>query len=474
MATTYGTGTPTQFTDGSARQVLELGKKVHMYNPDMTPMYTMLGRLNTLVTPVPIFEWMEDEWFVKPSVVVPVAAGQIIDQTTGTVNDHGSIIQMNKQSDIEAFEKGAVYKLTLTTTTAGSSAIHAMCTAIGKDCGTNGSESDLNVQFILGDYTDDTTFRHQLVAMGTAMFATAGTIQFDYVGIAGVFSAAGVPGASVGQATLADNETAPITSSGQGFAEGAAVGTETRKKVRRLKNCTQIFREPYTITGTADAAQHYGGPEMARLQARKLTRLKADVEWAILTNGAIELNATAENPKRTFQGFGVGGTTGAVQSLNGASNTDLQWTEAAAGDLDAFDLVSEKIFGDMISGTMRKTVFCSNRWMRKLTATVRSEGSTQIVHEMGQDATAGLRVATYYGPIGEMEFIVHPMLNGALDAYALAVDFPSVNWRPLQTRDIQLRSNIVRDGRDGTTSEWLIEAGMEIRNEQTHAVMKLV
>ena len=182
MATTYGTGTPTQFTDGSARQVLELGKKVHMYNPDMTPMYTMLGRLNTLVTPVPIFEWMEDEWFVKPSVVVPVAACQIIDQTTGTVNDHGSIIQMNKQSDIEAFEKGAVYKLTLTTTTAGSSAIHAMCTAIGKDCGTNGSESDLNVQFILGDYTDDTTFRHQLVAMGTAMFATAGTIQFDYVG----------------------------------------------------------------------------------------------------------------------------------------------------------------------------------------------------------------------------------------------------------------------------------------------------
>ena len=38
---------------------------------------------------------------------------------------------------------------------------------------------------------------------------------------------------------------------------------------------------------------------------------------------------------------------------------------------------------------------------------------------------------------------------------------------------MQLRSDIVKDGRDGQTDEWLMEVGVEARNEQTHAVLKL-
>ena len=60
---TYGSGTATQFTTGEQRQVLELGKKIHMFNPDVTPIFTLMGRTSTMMTPVPVFEWMEDEFF---------------------------------------------------------------------------------------------------------------------------------------------------------------------------------------------------------------------------------------------------------------------------------------------------------------------------------------------------------------------------------------------------------------------------
>ena len=40
--------------------------------------------------------------------------------------------------------------------------------------------------------------------------------------------------------------------------------------------------------------------------------------------------------------------------------------------------------------------------------------------------------------------------------------------------DMQLGVDVVKDGRDGQTDEWLMEVGIEMRNEQTHAILKLV
>lgn len=489
----YGSGTATQFTTGEQRQVLELGSKVHMFNPDVTPIWTVLGRSSTVTTPVPIFEWMEDEWFIRPDTVLVVDDTNVLNASTAGDNDTGFIFRMARQAQVEGFEKGGVYTISGLVAThflyeAGTTAADTyMCVGIGKECDTSsgavGAATDLNdrdVRFIASDGTSP-SFRYDLNATTVAGFAattTGGTATFTYVGNAGQFATELSAGFSQGPGTLADNDTATIYRSRLGWKEGANIGEQTSKKVRRLKNCTQIFREPYSITGTQNAAKMYGGPEMARLQARKLNKLKMDIEYSIMTNGAIALDATSENPQRTFAGLGVGGTTGMIQSLNGENNTDLQMTEtyssSAAGGLDEFDGVVEKIFQDTIAGSMRKTVFCSNRWMKKLTSMTRSDSSTTLNAEMGQKATAGLRVTTYYAPVGELEFIVHPLLNHGLDDMAVALDFGNLAWRTMATRDIQLRTDVVKDGRDGQTDEWLVEAGLELRNEQTHAIMKLV
>ena len=493
--TTYGTGTALQFSDASQRQVLELGSKIHYYNPSVTPLLTLMGRMSTAVTPVPIFEWMEDEYMIQKSIKQNITTSDVADTDTGGINGHHTVVKFDKQAALEVFEVGGLYAASVA---GGSAALqtavtHFICVAIGQKVNLTGA-SDKDVQFI-GCHVksgDATVYQVEQCADGSDLITAdaAGVLTLTYVGTAGTYqSGAYFGGQGLFQAETAfldDHEFALEGGLGT-YAEGAAIGEETRKRVRRLKNCTQIFREPYAITGTANASNHYGGSELARLQARKLAKIKSDIEFAMLTNGDISLDATSENPKRTMAGFGIGGSagTGFVKSLDGRDNTNLQ-ADFDDADMDQFDAVVEYIFSDTMEGSMEKTVLCSNKWLRFITALGR-QGVGPTVHaalahsqavRLNQDAgaagaTTGLQVTAYQGPVGKLNFVPHPMLKGAYEDYALAVDMANVDLRPLASRDMQLRSDVVNDGRDARVDEWLMEVGCEVRNEQTHAILKL-
>ena len=497
--TTYGTGTALQFSDASQRQVLELGSKIHYYNPSVTPLLTLMGRMSTSVTPVPIFEWMEDEYMIKKSIkkaLVNATAGDIAatddvgDTTTGGINGHNTIIRFDKQADIELFEVGGIYALgTSGNATHATHVTHVIAVAIGQNVN-SANASDRMVQFIGAHIksTDSSVYQVEQCNNDSDLFGVHASevITLTYVGTAGTYQS----GANFGAQGLFQAETAFLDDhefaleGGPGtYAEGAAIGEETRKQVRRLKNCTQIFREPYAITGTANASKHYGGSELARLQARKLAKIKSDIEFAMLTNGDISLDATSENPKRTMAGFGIGGSagTGVIKSLDGRGDSNLQ-LDFDSSSLDDMDAAVEYVFSDTMEGSMEKTVLCSNKWLRYITALGRQgagvgdtalAGNTLTNVSGDANATAGLRVTSYQGPVGVLNFVPHPMLKGAYEDFALAVDMANVDLRPLASRDMQLRPDVVNDGRDARVDEWLMEVGMEVRNEQTHAILKL-
>ena len=498
--TTYGTGTALQFSDASQRQVLELGSKIHYYNPSVTPLLTLMGRMSTAVTPVPIFEWMEDEYMIAKSIKTTIKAADLSDTVVTGTNSHNTILTLNRQAQAELFEVGGIYSASVA---GGSAALatnvtHLICIAIGKDVNHAAATDDM-VQFMPGHvHASLSAYNIEAIADGTDVIVAdaAGVLTLTYVGTAGAFydnavattyygyqNHSGTNG--FGQANFASADYFMLEGGPGTYAEGAAIGAETRKKVRRLKNCTQIFREPYAITGTANASKHYGGSELARLQARKLAKIKSDIEFAMLTNGDVSLDATSENPKRTMAGFGIGQSagTGFVKSLDGRGDSNLQVSFAGAG-LDEMDAAVEYVFSDTMEGSMEKTVLCSNKWLRFITALgrqgigptgtpVASNGASINVNSGDSNATAGLRVTSYQGPVGVLNFVPHPMLKGAYEDYALAVDMANVDLRPLASRDMQLRSDVVNDGRDARVDEWLMEVGCEVRNEQTHAILKL-
>ena len=481
MAQSYGSGTSTQFSDGSQRQVLELGSQIHYYNPSVTPILTVSGRSNMVGTPVPIFEWMEDEYYIKRSTKI-VAADMaqntdVVDSADAGVNGHQSIIRLKRQALMELFEVGGLYTISGTSAqgSGGSGAnTHFMCIAVGKDVNLS-SPGDKDVQFV-GGTLSGSTFTLDTVADGTDMITHGQDTTITFVGsVSGTGSSSGKAAYEAGTdgGSLTDGETFAIRGL-SGIAEGAAVGKETRKKVRRLKNCTQIFREPYEITRTARVSEQYGGPELARLQARKLAQIKVNVEYALLFNGALSLDSTSSNPTRAFQGFGVGNNNGVIQTNNGNNDTTFQLADSN-GTQNQFDAILEAMFTDMVDGSMHKTVYASNKWLTKMVKMVRdtSNSGAQLNAQMGTETKAGLRVMEYIGPVGSVDFIPHPLLKGAYEDFAVAIDHANFDIRVLSESGFQLRRDIVKDGSDGQVDEWLVELGPEIRQEQTHAVLKL-
>ena len=481
MAQSYGSGTSTQFSDGSQRQVLELGSQIHYYNPSVTPILTVSGRSNMVGTPVPIFEWMEDEYYIKRSTKIlaadMVANTDVVDSATGDVNGHQSIIRLQRQALMELFEVGGVYTISGSGAqgSGGSGAnTHFMCIAVGKDVNL-ASPGDKDVQFV-GGTLSGSTFTLDTVANSTDVITAAQDTTITFVGtVSGTGSSSGKAAYEAGTdgASLTDGETFAIRGLA-GIAEGAAVGKETRKKVRRLKNCTQIFREPYEITRTARVSDQYGGPELARLQARKLAQIKVNVEYAMLFNGALSLDSSSSNPTRAFQGFGVGNNNGVIQTNNGNANASFQLADSN-GTQNQFDAILESMFTDMVDGSMHKTVYASNKWLTKMVKMVRdtSNSGAQLNAQMGTETMAGLRVMEYIGPVGSVDFIPHPLLKGAYEDFAVAIDHANFDIRVLAESGFQLRRDIVKDGSDGQVDEWLVELGPEIRQEQTHAVLKL-
>ena len=103
---THGTGTATQFTSGEARYILELGDVVHYFNPSDTPVLTISLRASKQITPVPVFNWMEDEYFIQRSQTFTMASSANLKDAGAGVNDTGSILVCDRQSQVELFEKG--------------------------------------------------------------------------------------------------------------------------------------------------------------------------------------------------------------------------------------------------------------------------------------------------------------------------------------------------------------------------------
>ena len=470
---TYGSGS-TLFTSGDARQVLELGNEIHYFNPNSTPILAISGKANKVVTPVPKFEWQEDEYFIQRSqTFAMVSATHLADSNAAGNNDTGCILICEKQSQLELFERGSIYAASVTGGAGLESMVAYLCINIGKNVA-HASPTDKMVQFVGLDATSGDTYTYDETGTGVAILTSgaSGTLTLTYKGTGGAGSVSGVVAALATQTSLTNNDIFTVYSL-SGHAEGAEHREPSRKKVRNITNCTQIFREPFMITGTANEAEYYGIDELTRLEKRALKKYNADIEWALLQQGAISLDATSEYPKRTFAGFGVGGSAGVVQSNNGEITTDLQLTEASF-TMTQFNNILKRVFEDQVEGAMEKDFFISGDFMTAISNRVLVETNVTLPAKMGEGIRAGIRVKEYEGPIGMVNLIVHPLLRGSLNKYGLMIDWNNFNIRPMKNRDTKYRVDFVHKGQDGQWNEWLGEIGAQIMNEQTHAIVKLV
>ena len=236
---TYGAGTATQFTDGTQRQVLELGPKIYYYNESVTPLLSISGRAGTVGTPVPIFEWMEDEYFIRRSLKIDTTSSDLADTATGGINGHHTVVKLRRQAQVEAFEVGGIYSASISGSALGTDVTHLICVAIGKDVNLS-SPTDKHVQF-LGAHINGAgdAYLIEQMADGTDLITAngSGVLTLTYVATAGQFYDNGTATTyygnnpmGFGEVNFADADYFEIAGGLGAYAEGASVGSETRKK----------------------------------------------------------------------------------------------------------------------------------------------------------------------------------------------------------------------------------------------------
>ena len=91
-----------------------------------------------------------------------------------------------------------------------------------------------------------------------------------------------------------------------------------------------------------------------------------------------------------------------------------------------------------------------------------------------QDTVYGLKINKYESPHGTLNIIKHSLLKGnPFGNYGVVVDFDAITYRYVNGRDTQLLTNRQNNDVDGIKEEYLSEVGLQIEQEQRHALMSV-
>jgi hypothetical protein len=480
---TYGTKFP-----NDARLEIAMDKVIHLINPSRNPFLVLANIIGKTTVPQPKFEWMEDENFISRHFKATVVL-----ETYDTSYDAMGI-QLHDPRDWQAIEA-----------ISNESGYHTAGSEDGRDVfikitdGTNVVAGYIKKSAIVNGKTRRQMTKDGSTATGSGVYFT-NLIQVTYddndIGTASNDCEIEVVNDSDNPFTEEEVDCYVYTPNFVqaydeygweygGFKEGSGTIPDTRKTVANYANYTQIFKTSLQVTGTMQGTTaFYGGPERARLRAKKAMQHASDIEWAVMFNqGGTEgtdwgVMDSSENPRRVFKGLGVGAASasvaGWIATYNGAYNTDMQLAYAD-GDYDDMVAITEKLFDDTDAGSETKIVYGSKKWLTKFSKIFYEPGDNVVVStQIGNLSTkAGLRISSIRTAHGDLVIASHPFLRGPYEDYAVILDPKNIALCPLNSRDTKLRTNIQTPDLDGVMDEYLTEIGLKVMHENTHAILKL-
>lgn len=242
----------------------------------------------------------------------------------------------------------------------------------------------------------------------------------------------------------------PLVIIGNANEEAASTRAILSSLPSEVYNYTQIIRTPFGVSKTLQASDTYGGGSLDYERRKHALEHRVDIERALLF-GERNLITTGTHYKRYTGGFLYYVTT----NLKDAGGT---LTEAE------FEDWLEDIFA---YGSSRKVLFASPKLISALDYWAKSK-----LNMFPKDKTYGIAASQYLSSHGELIVVKHHLLEGTTyGGYGLAVDMDYIKFRPLQTRDTVLSTNIQTPGADQIIDEYLTEVGLELNAEKAHGIL---
>jgi hypothetical protein len=257
----------------------------------------------------------------------------------------------------------------------------------------------------------------------------------------------GAAGSTAG--VIADD--AWMTLMGSAYAEGTAAPPATSRNPLKYYNYTQIFKDTYELTGTADKTHYRTGTPWSNDKRRKTFDHSRGIEWAFLFGRRFETTGDNGKPKRYM---------GGLRTFLPANRTHVYSTGTTI-----FSLLDNiyPVFDYETGAGDERIAFCGNGALNALNKIVQADPNGDI-QWMGPVKVYGMEFLEFRMPQGRIFLKTHPLLNqhGKYTNSMFVLDFDSIRYVPLKDRDTKSKDDVQTPDEDVRRGFYQTECSLQV------------
>jgi hypothetical protein len=257
-------------------------------------------------------------------------------------------------------------------------------------------------------------------------------------------------GAAGSVAATINNDTF-LTLMGSAYAEGTAAPAAVSRNPIKYFNYTQIFKDTYELSRTADKTNYRTGSAMSNDKRRKTWDHSRAIEWALLFGRRHETTGENGKPKRFMGGLRefIPSVRTTVFSTAVTVNTFLDAV------YPAFDF--ETGAGDV------RMCWCGNGALNNLNKVIQADANTDIQYN-GVFKQYGMDFQEFILPQGRLMLRTHPLMNqhGRYTNSMFGLDFDSIRYVALRDSDTKIMDDVQAKDEDVRRGFYQTECGLQV------------
>lgn len=286
--------------------------------------------------------------------------------------------------------------------------------------------------------TETLAFTHEILLVVSVSSATTLVVQRAFSGTA--------------LAAIGDDSF--LLRIGSAYAEGTSAPQATSRNPVKYNNLCQIFKDSYSITGTAMETHVRTGDPVKNDKKRKSFDHANSIEYALLFGKKSETVGSNGKPLRTMDG---------IRRFVSARTTTV-WT--GAQNMNALIDAIAPVFDYNSEAGDTRVAFMGNGALTRINKAIMSASgqSALNVNFEGKTSVYGVNFHEMIIPQGRLLFKTHPLFNrnSLFTNSMLIMDFSAFKWRPMRNRDTKFKDNVQTDREDVQEGFWMTEAGIEV------------
>jgi len=242
-----------------------------------------------------------------------------------------------------------------------------------------------------------------------------------------------------------------LTLIGSSYAEGTGAPKAVSRNPIKFFNYTQIFKNTYELSGTADHTTVRTGNPWSNDKKRKSYDHSRDIEMAILFGRRSEATGDNGKPKRTM---------GGLRTFIPAANTTIF---GANPTIDAILNSLGMVFDFNTGAGDTRIMFVGNAAAMAL-GKIFNAATNVNINNTERVKVYGIHFQELILPQGRLLIKTHPLMSrhGVYQNSAFVLDFDAIKWAPLEGRDTKTKDDVQADDEDVRRGFIQTEAGLEV------------